>query len=140
MMCITSIQWDRLDVYCTLKKYLENKSWHINEIFTWNMYKMMWLLCILRDEFRMKLTLLSNQWQGVVRRSQQRRGIIDSQLRQWHRYREMTEKLRKWLMEVSHQTETLRAGAPVPLQQARVMLDAVQVINFNSNILTWFCS
>ncbi|XP_073726049.1 nesprin-1 isoform X5 [Misgurnus anguillicaudatus] len=80
-----------------------------------------------RDEFRMKLSLLSNQWQGVVRRAQQRKGIIDGLLRQWQRYREMVEKLRKWLVEVSHQAETLRTGAPVPLQQARAMLDAVQL-------------
>lgn len=80
-----------------------------------------------RDEFKLKLALLSNQWQGVVRRAQQRRGIIDSLLRQWQRYREMVEKLRKWLVEASHQAETLHAGAPVPLQQARAMLDAVQV-------------
>lgn len=98
------------------------------------MYERTGLLCVFRDEFRMKLTLLSNQWQGVVRRAQQRRGIIDSQLRQWHRYREMAEKLRKWLVEVSHQTETLRAGAPVPLQQARVMLDTVQVTNITTVI------
>ncbi|XP_039537650.1 nesprin-1-like isoform X2 [Pimephales promelas] len=80
-----------------------------------------------RDEFKLKLALLSNQWQGVVRRAQQRRGIIDSLLRQWQRYREMGEKLRKWLVEVSHQAVTLQAGAPVPLQQARAMLDAVQL-------------
>ena len=81
----------------------------------------------LRDEFNLKLTLLSNQWQGVVRRAQQRRGIIDSLIRQWQRYREMAEKLRKWLVEVSHPSEPLQTGAPVPLQQARAMLDAVQV-------------
>ncbi|KTF84425.1 hypothetical protein cypCar_00008835, partial [Cyprinus carpio] len=80
-----------------------------------------------RDEFKLKLALLSNQWQGVVRRAQQRRGIIDSLLRQWQRYRKMVEKLRKWLVEASHQAETLHAGAPVPLQQARAMLDAVQL-------------
>ncbi|XP_056332551.1 nesprin-1-like isoform X4 [Danio aesculapii] len=80
-----------------------------------------------RDEFKLKLALLSNQWQGVVRRAQQRRGIIDSLLRQWQRYREMVEKLRKWLLEVNHQTQSLQAGTPVPLQQARAMLDAVQL-------------
>lgn len=80
-----------------------------------------------RDEFNLKLALLSNQWQGVVRRAQQRRGIIDSLIRQWQRYREMVDKLRKWLLEVSHRTETLQAGNTVPLQQARAMLDAVQV-------------
>ncbi|KAJ0008745.1 hypothetical protein NQD34_016160 [Periophthalmus magnuspinnatus] len=80
-----------------------------------------------RDEFNMKLTLLSNQWQGVVRRAQQRRGIIDGLIRQWQRYREMVEKLRKWLLEVSHPTEALQSGATIPLQQARSMLDAVQL-------------
>lgn len=82
-----------------------------------------------RDEFNLKLALLSNQWQGVVRRAQQRRGIIDSLIRQWQRYREMAEKLRRWLVEVSHPAEALQAGTTVPLQQARSMLDAVQVHN-----------
>jgi nesprin-1 len=80
-----------------------------------------------RDEFNQKLLLLSNQWQGVVRRAQQRQGIIDSLIRQWQRYRDMSEKLRKWLVDISHPAEALLAGAPVPLQQARSMLDAVQV-------------
>lgn len=80
-----------------------------------------------RDEFNLKLALLSNQWQGVVRRAQQRRGIIDSLIRQWQRYREMVEKLRRWLVEISHPAEALQAGATVPLQQARSMLDALQV-------------
>lgn len=62
-----------------------------------------------------------------MRRAQQRRGIIDGLMRQWQRYREMVEKLRKWLVEVSHQAEALQAGTAVPLQQARSMLDAVQV-------------
>jgi len=62
-----------------------------------------------------------------VRRAQQRRGIIDGLIRQWQRYREMVEKLRKWLVEVSHAAEALQAGTAVPLQQARSMLDAVQV-------------
>lgn len=82
-----------------------------------------------RDEFNLKLALLSNQWQGVVRRAQQRRGIIDSLIRQWQRYREMVEKLQRWLVEVSQSAEVLESGATVPLQQARSMLDSVQVPN-----------
>lgn len=62
-----------------------------------------------------------------MRRAQQRRGIIDSLIRQWQRYREMVEKLRRWLVEISHPAEALQAGATVPLQQARSMLDALQV-------------
>lgn len=80
-----------------------------------------------RDEFNLKLTLLSNQWQGVIRRAQQRRGIIDSQIHQWQRYREMAEKLRKWLVEISFQAVSGLGNAPIPLQQARALLDEVQV-------------
>lgn len=80
-----------------------------------------------REEFSLKLTLLSNQWQGVIRRAQQRRGIIDSQIRQWQRYREMSEKLRKWLAEVSHLPLSGLGNIPVPLQQVRTLFDEVQV-------------
>lgn len=80
-----------------------------------------------RDEFSLKLTLLSNQWQGVIRRAQQRRGIIDSQIRQWQRYREMAEKLCKWLVEVSHLPLSGLGSIPVPLQQVRTLFDEVQV-------------
>ncbi|XP_052606910.1 nesprin-1 isoform X17 [Peromyscus californicus insignis] len=79
-----------------------------------------------RDEFSLKLTLLSNQWQGVIRRAQQRRGIIDSQIRQWQRYREMAEKLRKWLVEVSYLPLSGLGSIPVPLQQVRTLFDEVQ--------------
>ncbi|XP_059684163.1 nesprin-1-like [Gavia stellata] len=80
-----------------------------------------------RDEFNLKLTLLSNQWQGVIRRAQQRRGIIDSQIHQWQRYREMAEKLRKWLVEISCQPVSGLGNVPIPLQQARALLDEVQL-------------
>lgn len=80
-----------------------------------------------REEFSLKLTLLSNQRQGVIRRAQQRRGIIDSQIRQWQRYREMAEKLCKWLVEVSHLPLSGLGSIPVPLQQVRTLFDEVQV-------------
>lgn len=73
----------------------------------------------------MKLALLSNQWQGVVRRAQQRRGIIDSLIRQWQRYKELLEKLSRWLQDVCPPAEA--EGGRVPLQQARCRLEAVQV-------------
>nr|KAF6462350.1 hypothetical protein HJG59_011373 [Molossus molossus] len=79
-----------------------------------------------RDEFNLKLTLLSSQWQGVIRRAQQRRGIIDSQIHQWQRYREMAEKLRKWLLEVSYLPVSGLGSAPIPLQRVRTLFDEVQ--------------
>ncbi|XP_043945040.1 nesprin-1 isoform X2 [Protopterus annectens] len=80
-----------------------------------------------RVEFSLKLDLLSSQWQGVIRRAQQRRGIIDSQIRQWQRYREMAEKLRKWLVEVSHHSAGELGTVLIPLQEARAQLDEVQL-------------
>uniref|UniRef100_A0A8C6V408 KASH domain-containing protein n=1 Tax=Naja naja TaxID=35670 RepID=A0A8C6V408_NAJNA len=80
-----------------------------------------------RDEFNLKLALLSNQWQGVIRRAQQRRGIIDSQIRQWQRYREMAEKLRKWLVDVTCQSASGLGSVPIPLQRARALLDEMQL-------------
>ncbi|XP_028460256.1 nesprin-1 isoform X2 [Perca flavescens] len=78
-----------------------------------------------RDDFSVKLALLSNQWQGVVRRAQQRRGIIDSLIRQWQNYREMAEKLLQWLQEVTRDPDVHQRGEPVALQQARNLLDQI---------------
>ncbi|XP_061559702.1 nesprin-1 isoform X16 [Phycodurus eques] len=79
------------------------------------------------DDFSVKLALLANQWQGVVRRAQQRRGIIDSLLHQWHSYHEMSEKLLRWLQDVSRELDAHNPGGePVALQQARNMLDQIQ--------------
>lgn len=80
-----------------------------------------------RDDFSLKLALLSNQWQCVVRRAQQRRGIIDSLVRQWQNYREMAEKLLRWLQEVTHDPDVHQPGEAVALQQARNLLDQIQV-------------
>ncbi|XP_043075052.1 nesprin-1 isoform X1 [Puntigrus tetrazona] len=80
-----------------------------------------------RDDFGLKLAQLSNQWQGVVRRAQQRRGIIDSLVRQWQRYTELIEKLRHWLQEVSVESEDQHQGSTVALQQIRGMLDQIQL-------------
>ncbi|CAI5683845.1 unnamed protein product [Oreochromis niloticus] len=78
-------------------------------------------------DFSVKLALLSNQWQGVVRRAQQRRGIIDSLVRQWQNYREMAEKLLRWLQEVTRDPDVHQPGEPVALQQARNLLDQIQL-------------
>lgn len=80
-----------------------------------------------RDDFSVKLALLGNQWQCVVRRAQQRRGIIDSLVRQWQNYREMSEKLLRWLQEVTHDPDIHQSGEVVALQQARNLLDQLKV-------------
>ncbi|XP_019750512.1 nesprin-1 isoform X11 [Hippocampus comes] len=79
------------------------------------------------EDFSVNLALLANQWQGVVRRAQQRRGIIDSLLHQWHSYHEMFEKLLRWLQDVSRELDAHHPGGEsVALQQARNLLDQIQ--------------
>ncbi|XP_026197444.1 nesprin-1 isoform X3 [Anabas testudineus] len=80
-----------------------------------------------RDDFSVKLALLSNQWQCVVRRAQQRRGIIDGLCRQWQNYQEMAEKLLRWLQEVTRDPDVHQPGEAVALQQARNLLDQIQL-------------
>uniref|UniRef100_A0A3B3YSL6 KASH domain-containing protein n=1 Tax=Poecilia mexicana TaxID=48701 RepID=A0A3B3YSL6_9TELE len=79
------------------------------------------------DDFSVKLALLSNQWQCVVRRAQQRRGIIDSLVRQWQNYQETSEKLRRWLQEVTRDPDVHQPGEPVALQEARSLLGQIQL-------------
>lgn len=93
------------------------------------------------DDFSLKLALLSNQWQCVVRRTQQRRGIIDSLVRQWQNYQEMADKLRRWLQEVTRDTDIHQPGEAVALQQARNMLGQIQVgFSKIQDFLKWFPS
>ncbi|MCJ8743979.1 hypothetical protein PDJAM_G00100910, partial [Pangasius djambal] len=85
-----------------------------------------------RDDFGLKLALLSNQWQGVVRRAQQRRGIIDALVCQWQRYTELSDKLRHWLQEAALEPEEepqqqQQQGRVMALQQARGVLDHIQL-------------
>lgn len=63
----------------------------------------------------------------MVRRAQQRRGIIDSLVRQWQNYQETKEKLQRWLQEVTRDPYVYQPGEPVALLQARNLLDEIQV-------------
>ncbi|KAG5277589.1 hypothetical protein AALO_G00119350 [Alosa alosa] len=80
-----------------------------------------------RDDFGLKLTLLSHQWQAVVRRAMQRRGLIDGLLHQWEHYHQLLAKLRLRLHQAALQPPDDLQGAPVALQQARNTLDIIQL-------------
>lgn len=118
-----------LGLYRELSENIRFSAFHLLKKWIKDTILTQGIVCLFSnsDEFNLKLTLLSNQWQGVIRRAQQRRGIIDSQIHQWQRYREMAEKLRKWLVEVSCQPVSGLGGVPIPLQQARALLDEAQV-------------
>ncbi|KAL3874929.1 hypothetical protein ACJMK2_037881 [Sinanodonta woodiana] len=52
-----------------------------------------------REEFQQKLHLLTEQWQSVLRRANQRKAIIDNTIKQWNGFNDLVEKLRNWLRE-----------------------------------------
>ncbi|XP_041950505.1 nesprin-1 [Alosa sapidissima] len=80
-----------------------------------------------REDFGLKLALLSHQWQAVVRRAMQRRGLIDGLLHQWEHYHQLLAKLRLRLHQAALQPPDDLQGAPVALQQARNTLDIIQL-------------
>lgn len=95
-----------------------------------------------RDDFGLKLALLSNQWQGVVRRAQQRRGIIDALVCQWQRYTELSDRLRHWLQEAALEPDEepqqqQEQGRVTALQQARGVLDHIQVKHIEQKKKWW---
>ena len=52
-----------------------------------------------KEAFQQKLHLLAAQWQSVVRRANQRKAIIDSTIKQWQAFNDLSEKLREWLAD-----------------------------------------
>ncbi|XP_023932384.1 nesprin-1-like [Lingula anatina] len=53
-----------------------------------------------RQEFQRKLSMLDQQWQSVVRRTNQRKAIIDHNISHWQMYKTLREKLSNWLDEM----------------------------------------
>ncbi|KAG5857708.1 hypothetical protein ANANG_G00022250 [Anguilla anguilla] len=52
-----------------------------------------------RSDFILKLSQLKEQWQGVVRRAQQRRALVDGLARHWQLYARSLRKLRRLLSD-----------------------------------------
>lgn len=79
-----------------------------------------------RKEFQNKLHLLAEQWQSVVRRANQRKGIIEASIKQWRDFNDLTEKLREWLAEKEYGMTAFDVDS-VSLQKAKNLLEKAQV-------------
>lgn len=79
-----------------------------------------------RKEFQNKLHLLAEQWQSVVRRANQRKGIIEASIKEWRDYNDLTEKLREWLAEKEYGMTAFDVDS-LSLQKVKNLLEKAQV-------------
>lgn len=84
------------------------------------------------QEFERKLRLLSDQWQSVIRRSTQRKSIINTCIQNWHAFNSLAQQLRSWLAEKEAGLKVLNFDT-VSLQQVRTLLDKVRVRGWSSS-------
>ncbi|RXM94924.1 Nesprin-2 [Acipenser ruthenus] len=72
-----------------------------------------------RSEFILKLSLLKEQWQGAIRRAQQRKGVIEGLVRQWHHYQDSLKKLKTFLSDTANHLDLSNSQAHHGLHQTR---------------------
>ncbi|MBN3317201.1 SYNE2 protein, partial [Atractosteus spatula] len=72
-----------------------------------------------RSDFILKLSQLKEQWQGAVRRAQQRKGLVDGLVRQWQLYHGSLKKLRRFLADTAAQLPPASSQSPSGLHQLR---------------------
>ncbi|KAK1160588.1 nesprin-2-like [Acipenser oxyrinchus oxyrinchus] len=72
-----------------------------------------------RSEFILKLSLLKEQWQGAIRRAQQRKGVIEGLVRQWHHYQDSLKKLKTFLSDTANHLDLSSRQAHHGLHQTR---------------------
>ncbi|KAL8590281.1 hypothetical protein ACOMHN_006397 [Nucella lapillus] len=77
--------------------------------------------------FEQKLRLLSEQWQSVIGRAGQRKGIIDDMIQDWHLFNSLSDQLRTWLQEKREGLKVFDVDK-LSLQQIRNLLDRVKMI------------
>ncbi|XP_063764618.1 nesprin-2-like isoform X1 [Eleginops maclovinus] len=78
-----------------------------------------------RSDFILKLTHLREHWQGAVQRADQRRGLVEGLVKNWHLYSRSLKKLQRFVTET--QTLLPPAGpAHCSLQQLRRSLQDLQ--------------
>ena len=80
-----------------------------------------------KEEFQQKLHLLADQWQSVVRRANQRKAIIDSTIKQWQSFNDMSEKLREWLAEKEDGLQVYNFDTAT-LQKVKNLVEKAKVI------------
>ena len=79
-----------------------------------------------RVEFESKLTTLEQQWQGLVKRANQKKVVIDSNIAYWHTYQAQSEKLAEKMNEMDELLKQFDFST-VSIQRMRALLDCVKV-------------
>nr|XP_056707200.1 nesprin-2 [Euleptes europaea] len=72
-----------------------------------------------RTEFISKLTLLKEQWQGVVRMAQRRKSEIDGLVKRWHKLKALLRDLAKFLEETKSFMAALKSQDKYSLHQVQ---------------------
>ncbi|XP_060127427.1 nesprin-2 isoform X4 [Zootoca vivipara] len=72
-----------------------------------------------RTMFLSKLTLLKEQWQSIVRAAQQRKGEIDSLVKQWQKFTTSLQDIKKILMHTSGFVAAVESQKKYSLHQLR---------------------
>ncbi|KAK3716921.1 hypothetical protein RRG08_026713 [Elysia crispata] len=63
------------------------------------------------EEFQQKLQLLSEQWQSVMQRANQRRAIIEGLIAKWQQFNAISDQLKSWLQEKEAAIASLEFGS-----------------------------
>ena len=79
------------------------------------------------SDFEHKLNMLQDQWQSVLRRSQQRRVVIDNLLHQWQTYDDNMEQLNHRLDLIAQSLSDMDIHM-APLQKIRNLYSNVKVL------------
>ncbi|XP_060127420.1 nesprin-2 isoform X2 [Zootoca vivipara] len=80
-----------------------------------------------RTMFLSKLTLLKEQWQSIVRAAQQRKGEIDSLVKQWQKFTTSLQDIKKILMHTSGFVAAVESQKKYSLHQLRNLSHDIKV-------------
>ena len=78
------------------------------------------------EEFQQKLQLLSEQWQSVMQRANQRRATIEGLIAKWQQFNAISDQLKSWLQEKEAAIASLEFGSD-SLQVIRNLSEKVKV-------------
>ncbi|XP_019623175.1 PREDICTED: nesprin-1-like isoform X2 [Branchiostoma belcheri] len=77
------------------------------------------------EDLQQRLTLLRDQWQNVLRRSNERKQVIDHRIQQWQLYKSLRTKVLPWMVEMKHEIVQYEFTS-LSLERVRAMLEDVE--------------
>lgn len=90
-----------------------------------------------REEFQQKLVLLSDQWQSMCKRINQRKSVIKELTSKWQEFDKLCQQMRDWLKE---KEDLLCECDSDSLQVIRNLMANIQVRKIGTvDIMSSFC-